>query len=129
MDRSQSWLEKSIPIIGTDVCQSELNYALDSCQFSLKRLLQTGNTTSFFSTTPCATISFCLHNTDSIQPGPPHHPIFGHLISMGKVVRSLPNRVHPHVYPHFLTKEYNLPPVFYLDVYPVNTPMLIVIDP
>ncbi|KAF2270960.1 putative P450 monooxygenase [Lojkania enalia] len=62
-------------------------------------------------------------------PGPPHHPIFGHLISMGKVVTRLPKRVHPHVYPYFLTKEYNLPPVFYIDAYPFNDPLMVLLDP
>lgn len=55
--------------------------------------------------------------------------IFGHLISMGKVVSKLPNRVHPHVYPHYLTKEYDLPPVFYIDAYPIREPMMVVLDP
>ncbi|KAF2703867.1 cytochrome P450 [Pleomassaria siparia CBS 279.74] len=48
---------------------------------------------------------------------------------MGKVVSKLPNRVHPHVYPHYLTKEYNLPPVFYIDTAPIKAPMLVVADP
>ncbi|KAF2795515.1 cytochrome P450 [Melanomma pulvis-pyrius CBS 109.77] len=62
-------------------------------------------------------------------PGPPHSMVFGHLISMGKVVSKLPNRVHPHVYPHYLTKEYDLPPVFYVDAYPIREPMMVVLDP
>ncbi|KAF2467190.1 cytochrome P450 [Lindgomyces ingoldianus] len=62
-------------------------------------------------------------------PGPPHSPIFGHLISIGKCVSKLPNRVHPHVFPHYLTKDYDLPPVFFMDAYPIRDPMMVIIDP
>ena len=48
---------------------------------------------------------------------------------MGKVVTKLPKRVHPHVFPYFLTKEYDLPPVFYIDSYPIQIPMMVILDP
>ncbi|KAF2192569.1 cytochrome protein [Zopfia rhizophila CBS 207.26] len=48
---------------------------------------------------------------------------------MGKCVSKLPKRVHPHAFPHYLTKDYDLPPVFYVDVHPVNAPMMVILDP
>ncbi|KAF2275080.1 cytochrome P450 [Westerdykella ornata] len=62
-------------------------------------------------------------------PGPPHHPILGHLKVMGEIAAALPKRVHPHVYAHYLREKYNLPPVFYLDIYPVSAPLLVVLHP
>ncbi|KAF2110234.1 cytochrome P450 [Lophiotrema nucula] len=62
-------------------------------------------------------------------PGPPHSFIFGHLIALGKVTTKLPGRVHPHVYAHYLTKEYDLPPVFFVDTWPIREPMLLIQDP
>lgn len=40
-----------------------------------------------------------------------------------------PSRIHPHVYPPQIREEYNLPPIFYLDLWPFNACMLVVMDP
>ncbi|KAF2868049.1 cytochrome P450 [Massariosphaeria phaeospora] len=62
-------------------------------------------------------------------PGPPHHLLWGHMMVAGTIASRLPKRVHPHVYPCFLTKEYDLPPLYYLDLYPLNHPTLVILDP
>ncbi|MCJ1264273.1 hypothetical protein MMC22_004144 [Lobaria immixta] len=63
-------------------------------------------------------------------PKPPHSHIFGHLITMGELVSTLPPDLHPHSFPHFLRKKYpDLGPVFYLDNWPVAYPICAVVDP
>jgi hypothetical protein len=57
------------------------------------------------------------------------HPIFGHLISVGKVAMKLPARAHPHLLASHLQREYNLPGIFFLDTRPVSSLNLIVADP
>jgi hypothetical protein len=68
-------------------------------------------------------------NTYIFQAGPPMHPIFGHLISVGKVAMKLPARAHPHLLASHLQREYNLPGIFFLDTRPVSSLNLIVADP
>ncbi|KAF2009336.1 cytochrome P450 [Aaosphaeria arxii CBS 175.79] len=63
------------------------------------------------------------------KPGPPHHPIFGHLQAMGEISQALPKRVHPHVFAYHLQKKYNLGQVFYLDLTPVSDAMIINLSP
>lgn len=41
----------------------------------------------------------------------------------------MPSDCHPHHYPRTLRKEYDLPPVFYLDNWPIANPMCIIADP
>ena len=64
-----------------------------------------------------------------MQPRPPFNPIFGNLIALGKVASALPPSIHPHCYARFIRKRYNLPAVFYLDLWPVGLNMLIITDP
>ena len=47
-------------------------------------------------------------------PGPPHSYIFGHLISMGKVMAKQPKNAAPQTMPYFVRKEYDLPEYFAL---------------
>lgn len=70
----------------------------------------------------------CLIAND-VKPGPPHSLIFGHLISLGKAAAKLPGRAHPHTLVAQLMRDYDLPPVFYVDPRPVGPPTLVVTDP
>ncbi|KAJ8109432.1 hypothetical protein OPT61_g7458 [Boeremia exigua] len=62
-------------------------------------------------------------------PGPPHSLLFGHLISVGKVAAKLPGRAHPHTLSAQLSREYDLPTVFYIDPRPFSTVSLVIVDP
>ena len=48
---------------------------------------------------------------------------------MGKYRQTKPIRVHPHTFPNFLNEDYKLPPIFYLDLWPVDTSMMVIHDP
>ncbi|KAL8685884.1 MAG: hypothetical protein Q9218_007489, partial [Villophora microphyllina] len=74
-------------------------------------------------------LSLCLA-CSGLKPKPPWHPIFGNLITMGKAAAAYPPNTHPHMYPHWLRKQFpELGSVFYIDVWPVAAPMLIILDP
>ncbi|RDL38626.1 uncharacterized protein BP5553_02966 [Venustampulla echinocandica] len=62
-------------------------------------------------------------------PGPPHHPILGHLIVMGEIARSLPPDANPQMYANLIRERYNLGDMFYLDLWPLSWPQMIIIDP
>lgn len=63
-------------------------------------------------------------------PGPPCNLLLGHLISVGKVAVKMPQRSHPHLLMTNLVREYNLPPVFYIDNRPASSIILLVVaDP
>ncbi|KAK4234325.1 cytochrome P450 [Achaetomium macrosporum] len=62
-------------------------------------------------------------------PKPPHSWWFGHLALFRQTVRSLPKRVHPHAIILAIQQRYKLPPIFYLDWYPIFAPMIIITDP
>ncbi|KAL8957203.1 MAG: hypothetical protein Q9193_005466 [Seirophora villosa] len=64
-------------------------------------------------------------------PKPPTwHPVFGDLLTMGKATAAFPPYTHPTILLHWLIRQHpELPPVFYIDVWPVASPMLVVIDP
>ncbi|KAF2460964.1 cytochrome P450 [Lineolata rhizophorae] len=47
---------------------------------------------------------------------------------MGEVTASLPPDLHPHTYPWFVASKYNLPPVFYLDLWPAGQSMVVIAD-
>ncbi|KAF2663601.1 cytochrome P450 [Microthyrium microscopicum] len=61
-------------------------------------------------------------------PGPPYHPIFGHIPVAIKMAQSLPQDVHPHHFWYWLRNEYNLGSFFYFDVWPMGPPTLIICD-
>jgi cytochrome P450 len=67
-----------------------------------------------------------IPDTDNLQPGPPYHPILGHLLVAIKMSQSLPPDVHPHHYWHWLRKEYDLGDFYYFDVWPMGPPTLII---
>ena len=63
------------------------------------------------------------------QPQPPRSWLFGHLKLIAEVAATLPTNTHPQ---HFLTAiahEYNLKDLFYLDLWPISEPQVVLIDP
>ncbi|KAI9818467.1 MAG: hypothetical protein M1827_000526 [Pycnora praestabilis] len=62
-------------------------------------------------------------------PGPPHHPIFGHIPIMGRMRQIVPKDLHPHALMTAVQHEYNLGNLFYLDLWPLAEPLLIIGDP
>jgi len=62
-------------------------------------------------------------------PGPPHHPIWGHLHWSVKVVTTQPRRIAPQSIPVHLQKMLDLPDMFMLDFWPLGPPSIVVMDP
>ncbi|KAF1934180.1 cytochrome P450 [Didymella exigua CBS 183.55] len=62
-------------------------------------------------------------------PGPPCSLMFGHLISVGKVAMMLPRRAHPQTLVAQAIRDYELPPIFYVDSRPLSIVSLVVTDP
>lgn len=48
---------------------------------------------------------------------------------MGEMMQEVPSRVHQHVIPLRIQKKYNMKSYFYLDVWPIQDPLLYVLDP
>lgn len=48
---------------------------------------------------------------------------------MGRYAAICPPKTHPHLYGHFMQKEYNLGQTYYLNLWPFGPNMLIVQDP
>jgi cytochrome P450 len=62
-------------------------------------------------------------------PCPPHNFFLGHIPVMARHQMKYPLRLHPHMYLLDVQMENNLPPVFYLDTWPVGPKMMVIIDP
>ena len=61
---------------------------------------------------------------------PPHHPIFGHLLVLARVMSKLPKDAHPHYLADQLRQAYpDMGPIFYLDAWPFITLTLVVASP
>ncbi|KAL8798194.1 MAG: hypothetical protein Q9182_006867 [Xanthomendoza sp. 2 TL-2023] len=61
---------------------------------------------------------------------PPHHPVFGHIFVLARVMSKLPSDAHPHYLPDQLRRHYpDLGPIFYLDAWPFITLTLVVASP
>ena len=61
---------------------------------------------------------------------PPHHPIFGHLFVLARVMSKLPRDAHPHYLADQLRQTYpDMGPIFYLDAWPIITFTLVVASP
>ena len=61
---------------------------------------------------------------------PPHHPLFGHLLLTIRIMSRLPRDVNSHVLPHQVQLEIpDIGPIFYMDLWPLGPPMLIVASP
>jgi cytochrome P450 len=62
-------------------------------------------------------------------PCPPHSGLWGHLKLMGETIKELPPDFHFQSLMAYIGKKYNLPAVFYLDLWPASYPMMIIHDP
>lgn len=61
---------------------------------------------------------------------PPHHPIFGHVFVLARVMSKLPKDAHPHYLASQLQKAYpDMGPIFFLDAWPFITLTLVVASP
>ena len=61
---------------------------------------------------------------------PPHHPIFGHLLLAKNLLSANPSDTHPSYLPWLIRRAYpEVRPVFYIDLWPVATPLLIALSP
>ncbi|PVH71986.1 cytochrome P450 [Cadophora sp. DSE1049] len=62
-------------------------------------------------------------------PGPPHHWLYGHLPVFKDVKAKLPADAHINLVHATLAREYDLGPIYYLDLWPSFDPQVIVLDP
>jgi len=62
-------------------------------------------------------------------PQPPNAGWLGHMKIMNGLMEEYPREVHPHVYPHLIREKYGLGDIFYLDLWPLAYPMLVISDP
>lgn len=82
-----------------------------------------------------ALLGYCLwrlHQQRSLfkdLPGPPHHAIWGHFLIMRDVASSLPYDATPQLFAHIMRQRYNLGDFFYLDLWPLAQPQLVVAHP
>lgn len=61
---------------------------------------------------------------------PPHHPLFGHVKLITRIIRRLPSHAHGHYLADQVRPLYpNLGPAFYLDAWPFGPRFLIVTSP
>ncbi len=64
-----------------------------------------------------------------ISPVPPHDFWWGHLKIVGMARRELPRGFHPQQLMCYIGHKYDMPSVFYLDLWPISTPFMMVHDP
>ncbi|CZR46592.1 uncharacterized protein FPRO_12042 [Fusarium proliferatum ET1] len=62
-------------------------------------------------------------------PGPPHSWLFGHIKVFGQVAALMPPNTHPQLFYTELARLYNLEEIFYLDLWPIASGMVVIIDP
>ncbi|KAF6791367.1 cytochrome p450 monooxygenase [Colletotrichum sojae] len=60
---------------------------------------------------------------------PGHSFLWGHLKLMAEVAATMPPNCHPQYYITAIAQKYNLPGAWYLDLWPITCPQLIVTDP
>ena len=61
---------------------------------------------------------------------PPHHWLFGHLLLVTKILSKVPPDAHPSYLPGLLRRAFpDVGPIFYLDMWPVTGPILVVSSP
>lgn len=61
---------------------------------------------------------------------PPHHPIFGHVLLAGSILKTLPKDAHGHYLAHEIRIRHpHLDSMFYLDTWPFSPPVLVVVSP
>ena len=62
-------------------------------------------------------------------PCPPHDFWWGHLKIIGMAKNEMPPSFHYHQLMTYIGQKYNMPAVFYLDVWPLGNPLMMVHDP
>ncbi|KAE8832834.1 hypothetical protein PTNB73_09764 [Pyrenophora teres f. teres] len=62
-------------------------------------------------------------------PKPPHSFLFGHLKVLGEAYAMLPSNGHYQAAATTIARKYNMPGVFYLDLWPITWGQVIVTDP
>lgn len=62
-------------------------------------------------------------------PGPPHHAIWGHFLVMREIAGCLPPDATPQLFAHLMRKRYGLGDFFYLDLWPLAPPQLVIAEP
>ncbi|CAN9110826.1 unnamed protein product [Alternaria alternata] len=62
-------------------------------------------------------------------PKPPHSFFFGHLKLLGETFKSLPSDVHYQAAAVTIARKYNMPGLFYLDLWPIAWGQIVVTDP
>ena len=61
---------------------------------------------------------------------PKHHPVFGHLQLVAKIMNNVPKGTHGHYLPNQVQRMIpEVGPVFYLDTWPFSPPLLVVASP
>jgi sterigmatocystin biosynthesis cytochrome P450 monooxygenase len=61
---------------------------------------------------------------------PPYNLLFGHLLTLKNVVSNLPSDIHGQLLPNQIQQAFShLGPIFYVDTWPINAPLLIVASP
>jgi cytochrome P450 len=82
---------------------------------------------SFFH--PSRTSCSHIRETNLNQPGPPWHPLLGHLLIGAECAAYFPPDVHPHSYPNYIRRKYKLGKFFYIDFWPFGGQFLMIADP
>ena len=62
-------------------------------------------------------------------PCPPHDFWWGHMKLVGQVMRELPPKFHFQQLMAYIGQKYNMPGVFYLDMWPASYPIMMIHDP
>ncbi|KAI1106420.1 cytochrome P450 [Jackrogersella minutella] len=62
-------------------------------------------------------------------PKPPHSFLWGHLKLMGEVASLFPPNCHPQIYITHISQKYDLKGVFYLDLWPLADPQVVLTEP
>ena len=62
-------------------------------------------------------------------PCPPHDFWWGHMKIIGMAKNEMPPSFHYHQLMTYIGQKYDMPAVFYLDVWPLGNPLMIVLDP
>jgi cytochrome P450 len=62
-------------------------------------------------------------------PCPPHHSIWGHFLVMRDIAGTLPADATPQLFAHLMRKKYGLGDFFYVDLWPLAPPQLVVVHP
>ncbi|GES65079.1 cytochrome P450 [Aspergillus terreus] len=62
-------------------------------------------------------------------PGPPHHAIWGHFLIMRDIASTLPPDATPQLFAHLMRQRYGLGDFFYLDLWPLAPPQLVIAHP